>query len=129
MDPRVESSAADIEEQTRYSLACYQAYHELQELYEDIETYKKRGRISPEQLNKIDALLGGGPVGEQDILYGNIVEIPLAQQSIRGLQAQFLFLQNLLQGADAAPTLQSKNAVQRLQNQVLGLKERWEAMQ
>jgi photosystem II stability/assembly factor-like uncharacterized protein len=129
MDPRVESNAADIEEQTRYSLACYQAYHELQELYEDIVDYKKRGRISPEQLNKIDALLGGGPVGEQDILYGNIVEIPIAQHSIRGLQAQFLFLQNLLQGADVAPTLQSKNAVQRLQNQVLGLKERWEAMQ
>ena len=129
MDPRVESNPADIREQTRYSLACYQAYHELQDLHDSIEDYKKRALLSQDQLQKVEALQGGDPVGEQDILYGNIREIPVAQQSIRGLQAQFLFLQNLLQGADVAPTLQSKNAVQRLQNQVLELKERWEAMQ
>lgn len=129
MDPRVESSATAIEEQTRYSMACYQAYHELQDLYETIEDYKQRARLNQKQLLMVNNLQGGAPIGDQDVLYGNIREVPTEAQSIRGLQAQFLFMQNLLQGADVAPTQQSKHAVQRLQNQLLELKERWEQMQ
>jgi len=126
MDPRVEISEDDLQAQTQYSMACYRAYHELQALHEKITNYKKRTNLNQEQRLVIDALLGGGPIGEQDILYGNISAVPTAAQSIRGLQAQFLFMQNLLQAADAAPTLQSKNAIQSLQNQLLGLKERWQ---
>ncbi|MEM6377301.1 MAG: hypothetical protein AAF705_03755 [Bacteroidota bacterium] len=128
MDPRVESTPEDLQQQFRYSMACYEAYHELQDLYKSITDYKEKTRLSQKQLMTIDALLGGGPIGDQDILYGNIRKVAIEKQSIRGLQAHFLFMQNLFQAADMAPTLQSKNAVQRLQNQLLGLKERWEQM-
>lgn len=128
MDPRVETTDADLQQQTNYSMACYEAYHELQDLYETIADFKKRARLNQNQLKNINALQGGGPIGDQDILYGSIRAVPTDKQSVRGLQAQFLYMHNLLQGADVAPTLQSKNAIQRLQNQLLGLKQRWEEM-
>ncbi len=51
---------------------------------------------------------------DPDVLYDSIVEVPAAEETVVGLQFKYLFLLNLVQGADARPTPQAARAAERL---------------
>ena len=59
------------------------------------------------------------------MLYGSITAVPPERETIVGLQEKFLYLQTLLQGADARPTPQALAAVAELQKTAAALKSRW----
>ena len=50
------------------------------------------------------------------------------KETVVGLQHEFLFLLNLLQGADARPTPQALETAKKLQDALGALEKRWEAI-
>ena len=120
LDPRVKIAAQDLRRQTDASLACYRAYHELQEIREAIDA-------RPADVRKpLLALRGTGEPEDQDVLYGSITALPAERETIVGLQEKFLHMLTLLQGADAPPTPQALAAVGELSKTLQALKARWE---
>ncbi len=122
LDPRVELSEEQLDRQTSLSLRCYRGYHRAQELREAIDR-----KLAADQGNEVlRALLGEGAPGDPDILYGHIVAQSNDSETITGLQHKLLFVLNLLQGADAAPTSQAEAAVEALEETLEALIERWQ---
>jgi hypothetical protein len=122
LDPRVQTAPEDLRRNTDLSLACYRAYHELQDIREAID-----GRPA-EARKPLMALRGNGEPGAQDILYGSITAAPPDRETIVDLQEKFLFMQTLLQGADAKPTAQAMAGIAELQKTLAAVKARWEAL-
>jgi hypothetical protein len=121
LDPRVKIAPADLRSQTDASLACYRAYHELQEMRDAIDARP------PDARKPLMPLRGDGEPGNQDVLYGSITAVPAERETIVGLQQKFLFMQTLLQGADAKPTPQALAAIAELRKTHAALKARWTA--
>jgi hypothetical protein len=117
MDPRVSISAAALQSQHNLSMACYQAYHELQQMAENIVTQKKPSLTTL-------ALLGTGSPRDQDVLYGSIRAVSPEKETIIGLQNKLIYMMNVLQSADINPTSQAQNGVKYLLDVVVTLKVR-----
>jgi photosystem II stability/assembly factor-like uncharacterized protein len=122
LDPRVKVADADLRSQTDASLACYRAYHELQEIREAIDARPADARKA------LMALRGSGEPEDDDVLYGNATAVPAERETIVGLQQKFIFMLTLLQGADARPTPQALAGVAELQKTLAALKVRWNAV-
>ena len=118
MDPRVLISAAALQSQHNLSMACYRAYHELQQMAEAIFTQKKPSLAAL-------ALLGTGSPRDQDILYGSIRAVSPEKETIIGLQNKLIYMMNVLQSADVNPTSQAQNGVKNLLDVAVILKVRW----
>jgi photosystem II stability/assembly factor-like uncharacterized protein len=122
MDPRVKAAAEDLRRQSNASLACYRAYHELQEIREAIDA-------RPEEARKgLLALRGTGEPEDRDVLYGSITAVPADRETIVGLQEKLLYMLTMLQGADVKPTPQALDAIARLQETLAAVKVRWNAL-
>ncbi|WP_420385974.1 WD40/YVTN/BNR-like repeat-containing protein [Roseivirga sp.] len=121
MDPRVTISPEDLDEQFNLSMACYGAYHELQEMVEAIDA---KGNASDQLKN----LRGNGAVGDPDTMYGSITQVPAERETLVGLQHKFLFMHNLLQAADARPTTQTQTAIEQLNQTLNALKTRYDRL-
>ena len=93
----------------------------MQQIREDVD---KMLLSDPDNENLL-TFRGSGTAGNPDVLYGSIYDTPVDQESIVRLQHKFLFLLNLLQGADARPTTQTIEAVGILQESLTGIQERW----
>ena len=118
LDPRVTIGPDDLRQNTDASLACYRAYHELQDMRDAIDARP------PEARKTLLALRGNGEPDDQDVLYGNITAVPAERETIVGLQEKFLFMLTLLQGADAKPTSQTLTAIAELQKTLAAIKAR-----
>jgi hypothetical protein len=70
------------------------------------------------------ALRGDGEPEDADVLYGSITAVSPQQETVVGLQQKFIFMMNVLQGADARPTPQALAAVTELQKTLSTLKAR-----
>ena len=124
MDPRVRTSQADLDLQATYSMRCYRGYQALQEIREGLEQKISTGR----KTDKLKALRGEGQPEDQDLLYGSIYYADPAAETVVGLQNKFIYLMNLLQGADVRPTSQAMKGVEELEQSVEVLKARWEKL-
>ena len=67
-----------------YRQVCYDAYHQLQEILEKIDSRSKESK-------KLAKFRGNGLAGVQDIMYGNIRQTPIEDETVVGLQKKFLF--------------------------------------
>ena len=121
MDPRVVIEEEALKLQTQLSLECYKAYHELESIKEVIDgsVITSKARMT---------LRGNGAPGNPDTMYGSIRETSVEEETIVGLQHKFLFMLNLLQAADAKPTSQTQAGIKKLQENLEGLKKRWEGI-
>jgi hypothetical protein len=122
LDPRVKIAPEDLRRQTDASLACYRAYHELQEMREAIDAKPVEARKA------LMTLRGSGEPGDDDVLYGSITAVTPERETIVGLQQKFLFMLKLLQGADAKPTPQALAAIAELQKTLAAVKARASAL-
>jgi hypothetical protein len=113
-------SDEDVRLQTESSLACYRGYLEAQEIREAMDA------LGPERREEWTKLRGEGEPEEPDTLYGSITETSQEQETVVGLQQKFLYVLKLLQQADARPTSQVLDAVQKLQERLRSLARRWE---
>jgi hypothetical protein len=122
LDPRVKIAPEDLQRHTDASLACYRGYHEAQDIREAIDARPAAERA------RLMALRGAGEPDDQDVLYGSITAVPPDRETIVALQEKFLYLLNLLQGADVKPTPQALAAVTQLQTTLGALKDRWNTL-
>lgn len=129
MDPRVAIPVADLKLQSDYSMMCYNAYSQLQDLREAIDA-KLNGskKLKKTQYENLVTLRGEGKPENPDIMYGSISEKPIDKESVVGLQDKFLHMQLLFQSADEKPTTQAMDAVKKLQGIMEGLKKRWDGL-
>ena len=88
----------------------------------------KTTTLNEARREKLMALRGSGLPGNPDILYGSIYERSAEKETVVGLQHKFLFLLNILQGADARPTSQTVRGVGTLQGALQVLSQRWDAL-
>ena len=117
LDPRVSVSEVALESQYNLSMACYEAYHELQKMAEIITSQKS---ISASNL----ALLGSDKPRDQNVLYGSIKAISSERETIVGLQNKLIYMLNVLQSADVHPTSQAQESINDLLSVVMDLKVR-----
>ena len=121
MDPRVKVSAKEITKQSELSKVCYDAYHQLQDVLEDIDSRSKTSK-------KLLAFRGNGIAGEPDIMYGSIRQSPIEDETVVGLQHKFLFMLKLFQSADAKISTQAVEGVDVLKASLEGMMARWEKL-
>ena len=121
MDPRVETTAEELQRQSDLSLLCYQSYHDLQDIKEEIDSRKKLSE-------KLKAFRGSGAAGEPDIMYGSIRQTPLESETIVGLQRKFLYMLKLLQASDEEIPAATIEGVEELRNTLSGMTSRWEKL-
>lgn len=121
MDPRVTMSSESLDDQFNLSMACYNAYHELQAMVEVIDAKKNAS-------DGLKRLRGNGAVGDPDTMYGSITHVPAENETLVGLQNKFLFMQNLLQAADVEPTSQTRSAIETLKGTLSAVKARYDKL-
>jgi photosystem II stability/assembly factor-like uncharacterized protein len=130
MDPRVEMRAEDVRRQTDLSMACYRGAAEVQAWRDKIDAeligVPATSRTVRQQARA--AFRGDDEPGDPDILYESITRVDPERETLVGLQHKFLFLLNLLQGADARPTPQAESAVRALEETMAGMERRWAAL-
>jgi photosystem II stability/assembly factor-like uncharacterized protein len=128
LDPRVTISEADLKLQSEYSLTCYKAYNELQQLRETIDAKlndpKMKWAMGKKEI--FAALRGEGAPENPDVMYGSISESPLEKETIVGLQDKLLHMMAVLQSIEAKPTASQIQAVVKLKEMVGGMVKRWE---
>ncbi len=127
MDPRVKISEEDLNLQTKLSMDCYNGYMEAQEIREQVEESLKNAKKDREKV--LMDLLGNRIPGNPDVLYGSIYFTAKEDETIMGLQFKFLYILNLVQGADVRPTTQAETAVIELQTSLEYIKTRWEELE
>ncbi len=127
LDPRVNISDGDVKSQTELSMKVYDGYQKLQTLREQINatlTNNKR-KWKSGQKEAITALRGTGDPDGGNFLYGSISETTLEKETIVTLQHKMLFLLEVFQSADAAPTTQAKDAAMKLEQRARELEGFW----
>lgn len=127
MDPRVNISAATLQAQYDYSMECYEAYHQLQDLRESVEAQLNgKKKLKKAQYTALRDMVGEGAPENPDIIYGSITERP--NETIVGLQDKFLYMQLVFQNADVQPTTQAMAGLKRLQEIKEGLVKKREGL-
>ena len=128
MDPRVSVSEQDVQAQTDLSLASYRGYLRAQAMRNAIEARLREAGPGAARRATLQALRGEGLPGDADVMYGSIYAVPDSTETVVGLQEKFLYMLNLLQAADAKPTMQAREAVASLQKTLTALEARWAAL-
>ncbi len=121
MDPRVSVSEDEIVKQSKLSMVCYDAYHQLQQIREAIDS----GSGVSDQLREFR---GSGAPGDPDIMYGSIQQSAVEDETVVGLQHKFLFMLKLLQSADAQISTQAIAGVSTLEAALEEMMDRWEKL-
>ena len=125
LDPRSEMSNDALNLQSELSLQCYNNYEKLQVIRESID--KKLTTKS----NKNDNILkfrGQGAPNNGDIIYGSIYQSEVADETVVGLQSKLLYLINVLQNADANPTVKTAEASSLLNTRVKEMEILWNSI-
>jgi photosystem II stability/assembly factor-like uncharacterized protein len=126
LDPRVTLSSSELGLQTEFSMRCYEGYNRAQSLREEVDRLLESSSAPSRDL--LTELRGSGAPGLPDNLYGSIYKTPVEEETIVDLQFKFLHLLDVLQQADAAPTTQTRKAVQELELTLEGLHQRLDSL-
>jgi len=121
MDPRVKTSAANLQQQYDLSFQCYMGRKECMSILDEIRLYRSnlKSQISnADELNKKDKLareLENTPQGNTEPSFGR-------------LNGGFASVFGALQDSDTPPTTQMINAVKELNQQMIVLKKKWDEL-
>lgn len=125
LDPRSEMNNEALNLQSKLSLQCYDNYEKLQVIREFVDKKLKNGISNSGDLVKFR---GQGSPNNGDIIYGSISKSDLATETIVGLQSKFLYLINVLQNADARPTVKTEEAVILLNSRLKEMESIWKSL-
>ena len=126
LDPRVNISYEGLRFQTDLSIQCYNNYHILQDIREELDLL-----IENATTGKFEELLkfrGEGDPGNGDILYGSIYQSSLSDETIVGLQEKLLYMLLVFQSADVYPTDSAIQAASQLDQRVKEMVEGFETI-
>jgi len=126
LDPRVDISDADLELQTRYSLALLRGNQRAQRLRNAIDS--RLSNVDEARRDSLLALRGEGDAENPNIHYGSIYVSPIEEETIVGLQEKLVYVLKILQAADARPTSQAMRSVDALLARVDELEQRHAAI-
>ncbi|MCE2956368.1 MAG: WD40/YVTN/BNR-like repeat-containing protein [Bacteroidota bacterium] len=124
LDPRVSISDTDLRLNTDKSMEVYQLYNELQLLREQVDAKLNNAKYKWRKGEKEVALTlrGMGDPESPDVLYGSITQSSVEKETIVSLQEKLLYLLAVLQGADAKPTKQLIDSIERLTERAVAIK-------
>jgi photosystem II stability/assembly factor-like uncharacterized protein len=125
LDPRSQLSPKAIDLQTQLSLLCYANYNKLQTTRESIDNKLAIQNIKKEYQTTLNNYRGSGAPRSGSFMYGSIRASDIANETLVGLQSKLLYLINVLQSADATPTVKTTEAVNLLDTRVKQLLNRW----
>lgn len=91
-------------------------------------TLKQKNRWKKGEKERLQMFRGTGLPQRGDILYGSIKAVALEEESLISLQTKLLFLQEVLQSADARRTKQTIKAVDALSERATEMVGKWEEM-
>jgi len=130
LDPRISIREEDLALQTKLSLECYNSYHELQVIREEIDSKLKdpKKKWKPGQKEMLGTLRGAGEPDGGDVLYSSITETTLEKETLVSLQSKYLYMLAILQGADAKPTTQMQEGVSKLNQRLIEITGKWGAV-
>ena len=133
-------SDAILKEQFDLSRSCYRSLNELQSVLKQIHSLRNQitqltPKIKDDPLRdtvtslgrNLRALEGDGPPQEVDIVYFTVQGGKSVKETVNGLQTKLLFLMQLLQGADAAPTDAQRLGVRDEMEMYQIMMERWKS--
>ncbi len=126
LDPRISISESDLRLQSDNSMECYNAYQQLQDMREAIDSRlaDKKKKLSKTQQEGLVALRGAGTPENSDILYGSVTAKTMETETIVGLQEKFLHVLLYLQNAEARPTQSTIDGVNKLKLVMEGINKR-----
>ncbi len=104
IDPRVKTSEADIELQSKLSLQTYNAYNELYQLRLKAKDYLKNKGDDKEMQKLFTKYVSDKNPSNGDQLYGSIQFTAFEDETIVGLQEKLLHTLVVLQASDERPT-------------------------
>ncbi len=122
LDPRSEMSKEALNLQTDLSLQCYNGYKKLQDIRESID---KKLTAKSDKNDKLLKFRGRGAPRNGGFVYGSIYQSDLANETVVGLQSKLLYLLNVLQDADAKPTVKTEEAANLLNMRVTAMEGIW----
>ncbi len=123
IDPRSNINAADLRLQTDLSLTCYKGYMQAQKIREEILEALVDAKKDREK--ELSGFLGNRTPGNPDVLYGSIYHTDKENETVTGLQHKFLFLMNLVQGADVKPTTQAQEGITTMTESLKHIEMKW----
>ncbi len=131
LDPRVSISETDLKLQSEYSLTCYKAYNELQQLREKIDAKLSDSKIKWAKGKKelLVAFRGEGLPENPDVMYGSISESPIEKETIVGLQDKLLHIMAVMQSTEAKPTFVQLQDVMKLKIAAFKMLNRWNVIE
>jgi photosystem II stability/assembly factor-like uncharacterized protein len=126
MDPRVKTSAADLQKQLDLSLKSWEERKECMQLLKDVHAYRSmlQSQLTNAPVTVADKL---GPLEKQA---GELENSPQGSQepSFSRLNNSFASIFNVLQEADRAPTQQTIDAFNEAEKQFAALKIKWKGI-
>jgi len=126
MDPRSNMAETALQLQTIGSLQCFNSYHVLQGIREDIDKQlETKLRWRKGQKEAWEAFRGQGNPSGTDIVYSSISQSTLDKETIVGLQEKFLYVMEILQSADEQPTRQNVKALTILEQRFNEMVSKW----
>jgi hypothetical protein len=126
MDPRIKTSLPNLKLQYDLSLQCYEARKECMKLLDEIRLY--RSQLKSELTNAAASVVD--VLNKKDKLARELETTPQGSTdwSFARLTSSFASVFNALQDSDMPPTMQMINAAKELNQQMIILKKRWEAL-
>jgi len=120
MDPRVEAGGDVIEDQFETAMRCYVGYHRALIGRKQIAVLiaEKNWTADDARIRRAQAISGSGKPRNPDIAYSAIYEAAPGRETLAGLQSKFLYLMNVVDSADTAPTDQARAAIEKLEGEL-----------
>ena len=126
IDPRVKTSLPNLEQQHGLSLQCYNGRKECMKILEEIRLY--RSNLKSQMTNAAPSV--ADELNKKDKLARELENTPQGstEPSFGRLNSGFASVFGSLQDSDMPPTTQMINAVKELNQQMIVLKKKWEAL-
>jgi photosystem II stability/assembly factor-like uncharacterized protein len=128
MDPRVKTSAADLQKQFELSKQIYDDLVVLQPVVDKAASALTKLKSMREKANGPEALKIDAAIQELQSLQGTGGRRRRGAQtdSLSGVRGSLMELLSMLQEVDAAPTMQATQAVSKVHQSATSLVERWQ---
>ena len=138
MDPRVRTPEAILRQQSDLSMACYRGMQSLHDAMAQVRTLRDAAHAVAETVKagalkdslaalekKLQTLEGSRSAEDDDIIFFDVEPGRTVRETLSGLRSKLMYLMSVLQGADAEPTVNQREAVRDEERMLAAALDRW----